>query len=81
MTTFFIDTDHLHYTLGETITGKVLLHVPATISNTQGLRLTFAAFEHSKWQEIQSQSPGKQESTPQSERKLNCEVRMVLMKN
>jgi len=52
MATFFIEIDKEHYTAGETITGNVLVDVPNTINNTEGLILTFTGYRQSKWHEV-----------------------------
>ena len=48
MASFHIETDRQTYLAGETVTGRLLLLVPATISNTQGLTLRFTALESLK---------------------------------
>jgi len=49
MTTFHIETDRETYYPGEIVTGKVLIFIPATISNTEGITLKFLGIECLKW--------------------------------
>lgn len=57
MASLLITLDKSIYLAGDTVSGQVLLAVPATISGSQGISLHFAAFESLKSiqpQQIQS---------------------------
>lgn len=41
MASFHIQTDKTNYRAGETIRGKVLVHVASNINNTEGVTLRF----------------------------------------
>lgn len=49
MATFFIQLHSTHYTAGDTVSGEVLMAVPASIAGCQGVSLRLTAYECLKW--------------------------------